>query len=520
MEFLASLPLLLFLTLVGAAIYAIVQWRRRERDDPGIGTIRRLYFYGVSFVALLMTANGIVQIARFPLDGLLGPDLLASSSSGLAAGLALTVVGLPLWAIHWRIVQRDVAQVPAERRSTVRKAYMYVVLGVALALMLAALVGVLRWLFGGQEFDAYNWAAAIVWPLVWAYHWKLESAEGQPTAETLAVRRLYLYFASLAGLVMAAVGFGRLAGFIFLEGYDSLLSVPVLLPGQSGLWQEPVRAVLALGLVGAGTWAAHWFVFARSDSGSVLRQVYLYVFAILGGVVTVLVALGITIFGAVAWSLGATDEPATIHFRFLPGAMTALVTGLGLWAYHWSAVRAEAQGSELEAAGAQRTYAYVMSALGLGALLVAVGTLVHMALAVFTETSRTLLTGEDVWREPVALTIALFLLGAPVWGYFWAGAQRRASAGGPEERTALARRLYLFGTLAAGMLALLGSVSAALFIFLRDSLGDGLALATLRDARPAIVVIATVAAFLPYHWLVHRQDRRAQPEPAVAVERR
>ena len=520
MEFLFFSPSLVFLALVGAVIYAIVRWRRREHDDPGIGTVRGLYFYVVSFVALMIAANGIVQIAQFALDGLFGQELLTPTRTRLAVGIALTVVGLPLWAIHWRIVQRDVAQVPVEKRSTVRKAYIYLVLGIALALMIAAFVGVLRWLFGAEEFDGSNWAAAIVWPFVWAYHWKLESAEGQPTAETLAVRRLYLYLASLTGLVLTAVGFGRLVGFIFLEGYDSLLSVPVLLPGQPGLWREPVRAVLALGLVGGATWATHWFLFARGDSGSVLRQVYLYVFAILGGVVTILVALGVIIFGVVAWSLGAPDQPAAIHFRFLPGAMAALSAGPGLWAYHWSAVRAESQASELESTGAQRTYAYIMSALGLGALLVAVGTLVHMALAVFTETSRPLLTGEQVWKEPVALTITLFLLGAPIWGYFWAGVQRRASVGRSEERTALVRRLYIFGALAAGMLALLGSGSAALFLFLRDLLGDGLALETLRDARPAIAVIAAVAAFLPYHWLVYRQDRRAQPEPAVAVERR
>ena len=520
MEFLGFIPTLIFLILVGAVVYAIVAWRRREHDaDPGIGTVRRLYFYIVSFVALMMASNGLVQIVRFVLDGQFGPDVLSRSNTPLAIGASLVIVGLPLWAVHWRMVQRYVAELPVERRSLIRKAYLYLVLGVSVALLMAALVGVLRWLFGGQDFGGYNWAAAIVWPLVWAFHWRLESAEGQPTAETLAVRRLQLYLVSLAGLAMAAVGFGRLVGLVLLEGYDSLLSVPVLLPSEPGLWRPSLRAVLALGLVGGATWAGHWLLFARRDLGSALRQVYLYLFAILGGAVTVLVSLGFIIFALLTWLLGVPDETATTHFRFLPGALAGLSVGVGLWAYHWSVVQREAQFSEDESLGARRAYAYILSALGLGALVVAIGTLVNTALVTLAETSRPLLAGEDRWREPVALVITLVILGTPIWGYYWAAVQRRVSLGDTEERTALARRIYIFAALGAGMLALLGSVSALIFFFLRDLLGSDLSLDTLRDTRPVIDIIAAAVIFLPYHWLVYRQDRRAEPVPLVAPER-
>ena len=98
------------IAIIGAIVYAIVQWRRRQAPlepvDPGIGTVRRLYFYAVSFVALMVAANGLVQIERYVLEGLFGGDVLSPSRSGLAIGISLAIVGLPIWGFHWRMVQR------------------------------------------------------------------------------------------------------------------------------------------------------------------------------------------------------------------------------------------------------------------------------------------------------------------------------------------------------------------------------------------------------------------------------
>ena len=511
------------LLIIAAVVYAIVQWRRRgstpEAADPGIGTVRRLYFYTVSFVALMMAVNGLVQIVRFLLDSQFGPDVISSTTTQLAVGVSLMVVGLPLWAFHWRSVQRSVAELPVERRSIVRKAYLYIVLGVAAGLTIVSLIDVLRWLFGGQAFDGYHWAAAIVWPAVWAFHWRIETAEGQPSEETRSVRRLYLYLISLVGLAMLAVGAFRIVGFILLEGYDALLSVPVILPDEASVWRPAMRSAASLAPVGGAAWASHWLVLSRGDGRSAVRQVYLYVFAVLGGVVSTLVALGFLIFGALAWLLGVPSiESATDHFRFLPAAIAGLSVGIALWAYHWAAVRGEAGAHEQEALGAERAYAYILSALGLGALVVAVGVLVNTALATLIESSRPLVAGEDLWREPIVLSIALAILGGSTWGYFWTGAQRRVSAGDSGERSSAARRVFIYAALGVGMLALLGSFSALLFVFLRDLLEGEVATQTFRDTKPALDILVAVAVFLPYYWLVYRQDRREELGDAQATE--
>ena len=508
--------------VVMVVVYAVLGWRRRDGEpDPGIGTVRRLYFYTVSFVALMMAAIGVSLALEHILEALFGPAVLSRSAAALAGGLALTVVGAPLWALHWWLTQRYVNDIPVERRSLIRKLYVYLVLVVAVAGFLHALVGLVQWLFGSQPFVEFGWSAVIVWAAVWAFHWRLESSEGQPTAEVLSIRRLYLYLVSLGTLVMASVGFGVVVLIVLIEGYESLVSVPVLLPAEGGLWQDSVRNALAVGLVGGAGWAVHWLYFAREDYASTLRQVYLYIFTILAGVVTVLVSTGIVLHGVIAWRLGVPgDATAGAHFRFLPGPLTSLFIGVAMWAYHWTVVRREASVSLLESEGARRSYAYILAALGLGALVVAIGAVVNTGVTVVTERSAELLVGDDLWREPVTLVITLGLLGGPLWGYYWRTIQGSVSSRGAEERNATARRIYIFAVLGVGMLALLGSVSALLFFGLRDLLAEDLSLETLRDARPVIAIIAPAVIFLPYHWMTYQRERRAEPEFPVPEMRR
>ncbi|MCH8207147.1 MAG: hypothetical protein IH956_09100 [Chloroflexi bacterium] len=512
------------LVIIGAIVYAIVQWRRRQAPlepvDPGIGTVRRLYFYAVSFVALMVAANGLVQIERYVLEGLFGGDVLSPSRSGLAIGISLSLVGLPLWGFHWRLVLRYVSELTVETRSIVRKLYVYVVLGVSAGLLIAASVSALQWVFGSKDFTGYPWAAITIWAGVWAYHWRLESSEGQSTVETLAIRRLYVYIFSLVTLVMLAVGGGRIVHIILREGYESAVTLPVLMPTQAGLWQDAMKTSLAVLLIGAAGWWAHWHYFASRELRSVLRQVYLYVFALLGGFVTALASAGVILFGVLVWLIGVPDDDAaSAHFRFMPGAVATLSVGVGLWLYHWMVVQREGDVSPLGERSSRRAYAYIVAALGLGALAVGVGVVVTNAVAIFVDSARDVFAGSDFWRNRVVLFITLAAVGVPAWGYYWRSAQLRVQETGAEERSSLARRIFIFGALTVGVLALLGSLTFLLIVFLRDLLDGELALTSLRDAKGAIGVVAAVAVFLPYYWLVYRQDGRAEPEVLQPLER-
>ena len=507
------------IALIALIVYGIVVWRRRASEhapeddtDPGIGTVRRLYFYVVAFVSLMMTASGIVLLIQFILDSVFGGDVISDSTTRLAGGVSLVIVGAPLWYFHWRYIQRAIAEQPVETRSILRKLYIYITLAVAGSILIYTALNVLNWIFRTDDFSGYDLAAVVIWGVVWAFHWLIEEREGQSTPETRAIRRLYIYIASLVGLVMLSLGVGRVLYFILLEGYNALVSTP-LLGGETGLWRSALREMLSVAIVGGGIWSLHWLYVARRDYDSVLRQVYLYIFAILGGVVATLTALGIIIHEFLTWVFG-TYSAATVaqHFEFLPGSVATLAVGATLWAYHWYRVRYEADESGGTTLSARRAYTYILTAIGTGALAVAMFMLVSAAIKLILAQFGDVVILGDQWKRPLINIITLAVLGGPVWGYYWRNIQRRELDIDADERQATSRRIFLFAALGIGVLALLGSVSALLFMLLRDLLDVSLSLGTLDDMVEPIAIIAAAAAFLPYYWAVYRDDQDAAPE--------
>ena len=512
MEFLFSfLSFFTFIAIIGGIVYDIVALTRRNRgleeSDPGIGTVRRLYFYVVSVVALMMAANGIVLIGAFVLDSLFGPDALTRTSVPLATGLSLTIVGLPLWAFHWRIIGRHVRELPVEARSILRKVYIYSVLGASVVLVMGGAMGILEMAFDTRPFSGWSWAAIVVFGVVWIYHWRLENAEGQRTPETLAVRRLYLYMVSAITLILTAVGVAQIIHAILLEAYENVTSAVVLQPWESGLWRESVRDSLVLALMAGPVWALHWLYFARRDVGSVLRQLYVNVLAVFGGVITVLVALGFLIYGTLVWLFGVPDEVfVSSHFRFVPGALASVIVGSAVLVHHWLIAAGEVRTQDGQSAVVRRSHAYALAGVGLIALASAVVTLVVMVVGL-VDSGGDVIAGSDLWRNALALSLTIAALGAPLWGGYWTWIQGHVAARGPEERSALPRRILIFAVLAAGMLALLGGFSHLIFVLFREIL-DGDLSVVLGDTKFSIGIIVTAAIFLPYYWLVYRVDRR------------
>ena len=141
---------LLPILVIGGIIWAIVVLMRRRKGgeefpDPGIGTLKRVYYYGLSFVALMVAATGVILLVDVTLDGLFGPQVLSGGTTKLAWGLALTLVGAPIWYFHWRLADRAIQQFPTEAQALARQVYLYLVLAVSAALAAYELVELLRW---------------------------------------------------------------------------------------------------------------------------------------------------------------------------------------------------------------------------------------------------------------------------------------------------------------------------------------------------------------------------------------
>ena len=156
MNFLLSfLPLLVIVAII-AAIVVLVRRHSGVEDEPGIGTLRRLYYYGLAFVALMVSASGAVMLVDYVSDSFGGPEILSRGATQLAMAIALTVVATPIWLFHWILAQRAISRFPSEIRAVSRKVYLTVVLGVSAALGAFGLISLLRWLFGGDSFNGLH----------------------------------------------------------------------------------------------------------------------------------------------------------------------------------------------------------------------------------------------------------------------------------------------------------------------------------------------------------------------------
>ena len=498
----------------GAAIHGAFIWRRGSVGsgrDRGIGTPRRFYFYSISFIALMLLVSGVTMVLMSLLDELFGEPVIRNATTRLATGLALTIVGLPLWAFHWRFAQRSTVTHPAERRSILRKLYLYVTLGVALGFLASTAYRAIEWMLGVGDFPTFSWASVLVWAPVWAYHWVVASAETpETTLETLGIRRLYLYLASALGIAMLAGGAGFLLHVFLLEGYSAAFEASVIGSGSEGLWRETARSALSVAVVGGAIWWVHWTVFASTDRGSALRWIYLFVAGIGGGVITALVGFGIALDTLLTWILGASTDPAGSHFRAAPDGLAALAVGVAMWVYFRRRMTYESAGHEADHVA--RTYDLLIAAIGLFALAIASVSVLDMFLKLIAEVSPVVVGGDVDWRVQLSSTLTTLAIGAPAWWTHWRRIQSAASADPEVERTALPRKLFVLGVLCLGLLALVGGATSTLFIFLRDLLDADLSANTLLDLSTGLAVFLTALFVIPYHWVIYRQDRELEPD--------
>ena len=483
-----------------------------------MSTIRRLYFYGVAFAALLVVAQGASTMLGAVIDRLLPNRLvLGDLATPISLGLALMIPSVPLWLIHWRATQRYVATGQEDVGSTLRKLYLNGVLFISALVALTAAVSTVQALLGLNDapLRGSSLASFLVWGSLWSYHYRLEAGEGQPSPASKTLRRWYAYVTSGYGLTIMVTGLGLVLAAVLMSTYRAMVH-RVILDGSGQFWSRPMKLGVSLAIVGGLWWAYHWLYALRRDRESVLRQVYLYLFAVLGGIVTVLVMVGVGIYQTLRFVLGGVGIPASAHFEFLTATVPSLLVGAGLWAYHWRVVQEEGEGMPWRLQGAGRAYQYVMSGLGLASLSGGMATLVYVLLT-FLDSFRPnhFLYVGSWWQGPASAAVAMLLVGMPVWWYYWNTAQASAIRGGTQERAVLPRRLFLYLVLAASTLGILGSLSVILYQLLSNTIRGTLSLDVLRASRWGIGIVATAGVFLGYYWGILREDQRLGAEAAL-----
>ena len=478
---------------------------------------RRLYLYIVGAASLGMLLVGLSNLGTTAVDQVLGAGTLGSSARDAYAGFgAVTLVGLPVWAIHWGIAQRLSARQAGERASGLRRLYLYMVMG---AIAVAAAIFIRRLLEAafaaprglstdGALVTRSAWVSLLL-TAFWFYHFRVATMDRRAVGEegaSATLRRWYAYALLMLGLAFLLFG----ARSLLQQLWELFVDRQTTISAGGG-----IASALATTLTGlaVSTFHCRWTAsppIARDDRRSSLRATQGFL-ALALSVIMALVGASQLLYYALARALGV-EHPGGVSSNLLV-ALASPGTAVIVFGFAWFWLRRQlaADAGEAEAqrqASVRRVYTHLVGFLALGTLAVGVaGLLWTLSDQVLTPVTG-LSAGE--WRDRTSLFITLAVVGTPMWITHW-----RAAPPAPERHT-LSRRLYLYAALLASVLALLISAATLVYrllgiILKTSSASSGAAVVDLGRAASVIVV---AAAFGLYHWRVLRKDGAARPAPA------
>jgi hypothetical protein len=505
MEFLGALvPVLIFLGIITAITLLVTRGREHGgKKSTGI-TAKQAFFYLFAFAALMVAAAGASVLVSYIVDSLRGGQLVKPSVNELALGLALIIVGTPAWLLAWRRIVRTVEQDPSEKRDVIRGFYMYVVEAVSLGFVIGGLFSLILVILQDESLSGTSIAFPVVWGPLWTYHWWVESRLNPEDRAATPFRAFYIYGATAVTFSMLLSGSGTIVSRLLDEAYSSLLLSDALI--KSSLWGSEIKSGIALVLVGGIALWWHFFRGSATDIRSTGRQVYVYLYGVLFGVVTVVVTVSIALVVFLQWALSAPSiSPAGEHFRVITGLLPAALAGGVLWSFHNGVLQREAFATS--ARSARRVYDYLVAGLSLVTLGTGFLFLINLFISATVREAHNYIVDRTGWQGQLAIVLPLLAVGGGIWAYYWRNIQRAATLD-PTELESTSRRLYIYSVFAIAALATLGSLSAALYMFLQDLLDGSLSASTLRDAQWAIAVLLTTGVISGYFWTVIREDRR------------
>ncbi|MBI5945027.1 MAG: hypothetical protein HY864_11710 [Chloroflexi bacterium] len=176
-----------------------------EENIPRRSGMKRIYFYILSAIGLTTAFVGANMLLSVAVDLLVKPSETMvgdAFSSQLAAALAVTIVGLPLWLMTWRPVQAD-ALTDGDvgdhaRRSIIRKAYLYLALFAAVIGGMASAGGLIftliNALLGGDKSDFVNsilntLQTLVLFVVLLLYHLSALRKDGAARADALEAKQ-------------------------------------------------------------------------------------------------------------------------------------------------------------------------------------------------------------------------------------------------------------------------------------------------------------------------------------------
>ena len=476
-------------------------------------SIRRLYFYLVAFISIEVVVWGLVGLLRSMVD-----DTITGGADALAQALALILVGVPIFLIHWLWAQRAAAREEEEQTASLRAVFLY---GILLATLIPVAQNILSFidrslvevtgLGVGRAFHLFseqtladNLIAIVMNGIVAAYFWTVLQSDWSRLTDKenySEVRRLYRYLWMLYGLLLTVFGSQQILRFLFYVPGDVL--------GQMG--REVAVNGLALLTVGTPIWVYSWRIIQDSladhaEMGSVLRLGILYLLS-LGGVITVITAAWMVVDILLNILLG--QNVSFSEFIQNIGGPISIGIPLGMvWAYYgyWLKRHIETVGDGVRRASLKRLYNYILALIGLVVAFVGVASLLSFLIDMLTGFG---IVFTDTLRDNLASSISSLIVGLPLWLVMWRPMQAEAiqqGEVGDHARRSIIRKAYLylvlFGSVIGGMATAVGLVYNLLRVVLTGEGGSDF----VNNILNLTQLLFLFGVLLMYHLRVLRSD--------------
>lgn len=475
-------------------------------------TIRRLYFYAVAFISIEVVLWGMIGLLR----SILKTEEIVNNASSLAQALALILVGVPIFLIHWLWAQRVSAKDDEENSAAIRAVFLY---GILLGTLIPAVQNLLalinrtflftanlytyRAVVGGSQTWLDNLIAIVINLLIAAYFWNILRTNWRALASTEAfseIRRLYRFIWMLYGLLMTVYGAQQALSFAFTLSSSTF----------GNLGREVVVNAIALLVVGTPIWYFSWRILqdalAESDEKeSYLRLGILYLLTI-GSVTVTLVAGGNFIYMLLLQLFGE-GKSWMAFVQELGGPISIGIPFGVIWAYfgRWLDRQFVFDENLPRRAGKQRLFTYILSFLGIA---VTVFGLISLISVVIDLALGSVYLSDSGVREPLAGALATLMVGLPVWLMNWLRAQTQAltdSDAGDHARRSLIRKVYLYLALFASVIGGMVSAGALVFNLVNAALG-GTTANLLKTSLNSIQALIIFVLLLLYHLFALRKD--------------
>lgn len=482
-------------------------------------TPRRLYIYLVSAISLQAFAWAIIDLIR---SLLITP--FNASSIALAWNIAIIIVSLPVYLVHWLWGQRIVNRDREEREASIRSLYLYGMQAAFLGPIIASTFGLvytlLLWIAGQpptRHYPELNSSEAILFYMVpmlvlgllWFYHQRIiqqDSTEVKLRGGAATIRRLYVLSFSAVGLAMTTMGFMYLIRWLMFQiGGGDTIGVY----RSVGFMSEVARLI-----VGIPLWLAFWLWAQRlfygeedEERSSALRKFYLYA-VILVAVISTVTSITYILEGLFSLVLGGSTAGASDGDVRIP--ISIIIPMVVLWIYHSRVLKADIKvAEEVERqSGLRRLYYYLIAAIGLSAFLVGISGILSVLIRSLDQAS----FGPGL-NQQLSWFAAVSIAGLPVWYLPWRQSQIRASDDeivGIGERESIVRRFYIYIFMFIATMTILISIVYIVYGIISMVLGE--TPPTLSDLGQPVAFSIIAVIVLLYHRSVLRTDRQRLPQ--------